>query len=308
MKNKLTTHKEFYKKEIPDNNKCKVIRDKCGNITFKTVMGGNPNPSVIKVSSNEYLNKITGELIQSGRKSINKGDNVRSVINSSTLWHDLISANISDHTKVLRFCLTFEDKTLDLDLIRDLYARFMRKLRRKFVKVFGNIEYMYSPELYKNEDGYHLHGLLFFPVSTKKPFIDYKVFRKIWANGDVDIEECKTRGELFSYILSHSTDSKDEFAEHMNEKFERIKLIPANAKLVRYSRGIKAPIVETISYDEWKSEFGDIKPSFERVYYKDFYYVETDKKFRVWYFYRFYRANDLRKINYKSNINTYKRL
>ena len=299
MKNiKKETNKKFYKKEIPDNGTVKVSKGKNGNITVKSVMGGNSNPSVRKIGKNTYINHITGELIESGRKSIKKGENVKSIVKSTTLWHDLISYNIQDYKKVLRFCLTFEDKTLDLDLIRPLYSRFIEKLRDKYTKTFGKIEYMYSPELYVDIQGYHLHGLLYFPNIKGKPYIDCKEFEKIWGNGDVDINDCQCMGDLFRYILPHSTNAQNDYADHMNEKYERLKLMPSNAKLVRHSRGITAPTTTTMKYSDFLAKYGKIKPTFERAYYKDFYYEETNIKFRVWFFYRLYSAKSLKNLDH----------
>ena len=108
----------------------------------------------------------------------------------------------------------------DLDAFRTALMRFFRNCRRNY----GEIEALLAPELHKNKEGWHMHGLLkgipkdalrLFSLSEKLPkyirdkrvegflVYDWEAYRSRF--GFVDIEPIKNRDAAARYITKYLT-------------------------------------------------------------------------------------------------------
>lgn len=116
----------------------------------------------------------------------------------------------------------------DLDGFRQDFMQFIRNCRRKY----GDIEAILVPELHKNKDGWHMHGLLRgIPVEAfrlfglkehiPKPIMDKRRAGDLvydWpeyrlAFGWVDMEPIKNRDAAARYISKYITKSGDSTAQ-----------------------------------------------------------------------------------------------
>jgi len=106
----------------------------------------------------------------------------------------------------------------DLDKFRESFMQLIRNSRRQF----GDIEALLVPELHKDKDGWHIHGLLSgLPVDALRPFTldeklpkyirdkliknekvyDWPIYRNSF--GFVDIEPIKNRDAAARYVSKY---------------------------------------------------------------------------------------------------------
>lgn len=123
----------------------------------------------------------------------------------------------------------YRDRT-DLDRFRKDFMRFIRNLRRSY----GNIQALLVPELHKDKDGWHMHGLFdgvpvealrAFTLKEKlpkyirdkiekgEPVYDWPAYRN--AFGWVDMEPIRSRDAAARYITKYITKSGDATAASM---------------------------------------------------------------------------------------------
>lgn len=108
----------------------------------------------------------------------------------------------------------------DLDAFRSLFMRFIRYCRKQY----GDLEILLVPELHKDKNGWHMHGLIrgipkdalrLFSLSEKLPkyirdkrkegflVYDWEEYRKRF--GFVDIEPIRSRDAAARYITKYLT-------------------------------------------------------------------------------------------------------
>lgn len=135
----------------------------------------------------------------------------------------------------------------DLDAFRSAFMQFIRDLR----KVYGALEVLLVPELHKNKDGWHMHGLIkgipqealrLFELSEKLPkyireqikdgklVYDWEDYRKRF--GFVNLEPIRSRDAAARYITKYLT------KDITNVTAQELKL---GKHLYFYTRGLVLP-------------------------------------------------------------------
>lgn len=134
----------------------------------------------------------------------------------------------------------------DLDKFRSDFMQFIRDCRKKY----GDVEALLVPELHKNKDGWHMHGLLqgipeealrSFTLKEKlpkyirdkikqgEPVYDWPAYRKSF--GWVDMEPIRSMDAAARYITKYITKSGDSTAE----------AIDVGKHLYYVTRGLRQP-------------------------------------------------------------------
>lgn len=226
----------------------------------------------IYLDSSLYFNKNTG-LVGSVKHNTKRVDNLALVARSLRRGRDLINANVTD-AECMKWCtLTYaENMTDEKRLTRDI-DRLVKQLRRWY----GSCEYILAVEP-QARGAWHVHMLLFFP--SRAPFIPLhgaKSFDLLWPHGAYQIRQPNNVDNFGAYLSAYlgnvelneyesfsgappnpkyvvELDTVDpDTLEPVKKKFVkggRLHFYPAQMHIFRWSRGIKKPLVERMTYAE----------------------------------------------------------
>jgi hypothetical protein len=153
---------------------------------------------------------------------------------------------------------------------------------------------------------WHAH-LLYIWQDQIAPFVPNKTFRELWGHGFVKIKKLDNVDNVGAYLTAYVSDidinDMDNILDangkqckivEMEEdgkktkkaiiKGGRLKMYPANFNMVRYSKGIKKPIISMISQEEATKKvlgatktfesavkLSDVENDFESVIIKEYY-------------------------------------
>lgn len=94
--------------------------------------------------------------------------------------------------------LTFAENETDIKKANKKFEKFIKRLRYKF----GDIQYIAVPE-YQKRGAVHYHIIINLPYIPKKKLDD---LRKIWGNGWIDLQKCKSfSGDIGVYLSKYIT-------------------------------------------------------------------------------------------------------
>jgi hypothetical protein len=265
----------------------KVTRIANGDISTVESVGGNKKPVTRKISNNKFVNQETGEIIERKKYSSIKADNKESLNKSIKNIREFYYYNVKDYKLILMYTLTYKDKILDDKKLGKDHEYLIKKLRQEYRDIFGEVEYIYLTELYGDLSGFHIHGVLYFPNSKKKPFISAEEFKQIWKKGDVSIKAAKNIHSPINYLTPHESDSEKVRAKKMNEKYERLCKMSSGVKLYRHSNGMKQPIIERLSKLEVKNLLVNHELKIERNFIKRIHYKQAAVHF-IKYSHKYY--------------------
>lgn len=153
----------------------------------------------------------------------------------------------------------------DLDGFRSDFMRFIRNLRRKS----PDVQALLVPELHRNRDGWHMHGLLSglsvemlrpFTLREKlpkyirgklkegQPVYDWPEYRRLF--GWVDMEPVRSRDAAARYITKYITKGEDDTA----------KALDLGKHLYYVTRGLKQP--ERMEIENAPGQVGAVPEAF----------------------------------------------
>lgn len=261
-----------------------VLEGKNGNTIVKTASCYNHCPVMKKISKNAFVNTETGEINQTSRKSLLRGDNPISNRRSREALDDLIFLNIRKTDYVYYYCLTYSRKEVNLNKIYRNHNYFIEKLRG-----YSALEYIYVVEPYNNNDGYHIHGLLI--AQSILPF-SQSDFQHLWNRGSTDFKFCKYHKNIASYLTAHVTNSENTFARHLSDKAIANSYLPAYCNIVRHSSGIIKPKKTVLTQMQYENTvLSKIVPDYKRTFYQE--KKVNNKTLLIEYNYFYYYADSI---------------
>lgn len=241
-----------------------------GNITeirFSKNMSGSP---IRKVDRDHGVDERTGELIDFNHNTSRAGDKA-SVAQSLKRLRDIINANLENPDNALWVTLTYaicmrDEKRLYTDF-HAFWKRFQRYQKRE----------MQAPALYiaaaepQGRGAWHLHIIMLFP--EKAPYIPNAEMSRLWRHGFTKVKSLKHLANAGLYFSSYMADmeiteaaqagamsAKVKEVDVVGEdgtrqkkaiiKGARLHMYPPGFNIYRTSRGIKRPIVSTMTEAE----------------------------------------------------------
>lgn len=276
---------------VTDNSIVKLT--KMGNVTQIMSLGHkNNNCPIQKINKDEYVNKATGEILQCNHIET-RDQNLNTVRYTIANLRNIINNNFVGGKNELWITLTFgKDKVYNPNELYSIFQKFIQRLRYKLKE--HKIDYIYVPEPHEKGD-WHIHLLL---KSDKQLSIKNKDLREIWGQGFVKVNRLQDVDNIGAYVSAYLINIKEG---DFTKKGARLHLYPAGHRIYRYSKGIKKPTSEYMTYKNATK-----RVSKNSMTYKSTVLVETDKGFKnlihkEWYNSK--RQNSTYNDNkYKNNI------
>lgn len=214
----------------------------------------NSDCPIQKISKDEYINKITGEILQCNHIE-NRSQNLNTVRYTIANLRNLINNNFVGGKNELWITLTFgKNKVYNPNELCLIFEKFMKRLRYELKD--HKLDYIYVPEPHEKGD-WHIHLLL---KSNKHLTIFNKDLRRIWGNGIVKVNRLQDIDNIGAYVSAYLINIKDG---DFTKKGARLNLYPAGHKIYRYSKGIEVPKSEYMTYKKAKDKIGKSTLTFE---------------------------------------------
>lgn len=248
-----------------------------GNVTqVVSLAHKNDECPIKKINKNEYVLLDTGEILQCNHIE-NRGQNINTIRYSISNLRNLINNNFFGGQNELWITLTFgKNKVYNPKDLYFIFDKFMKRLRYNFNDL--KIDYIYVPEPHEKGD-WHIHLLL---KSDKPLYIKNSKLNQIWSYGFVKVNRLKDIDNIGAYISSYLINIKDG---DVTKKGARLYLYPPQHKLYRFSKGIKIPVSEYITYEEAKKRI-----SSDKLTYKNTMFIQTESGFENTIHYEYYNS------------------
>lgn len=248
-----------------------------GNISHIVCLARKNNSCPIKkISKEEYVLLDTGEIFNCNHIE-NRSQNINTIRFSIANLRNLINNNFVGGQNELWITLTFgKNKIYNPNELAPIFEKFIKRLRYKY-KDF-NINYIYVPEPHEKGD-WHIHLLL---KADKPLYIENSELNKIWSHGFVKVNRLKDIDNIGAYVSAYLINIKDG---EKTKKGARLYLYPPNHQLYRFSKGIKKPKSEYITYDEAQE-----KISSDKLTFKNTISISTDSGFSNTIHYEYYNS------------------
>lgn len=250
---------------------------KMGNITQVLSLAHKNNKCPIKkINREEYMCLETGEILQCNHIE-NRSQNINTIRYSIANLRNLINNNFVGGSNELWITLTFGDKKVyNPNDLCPIFERFIKRLRYNY-KEF-KFDYIYVPEPHEKGD-WHIHLLL---KANNPLYIENSKLNAIWKNGFVKVNRLKDIDNIGAYVSAYLIDIKDG---QKTKKGARLYLYPAGHQLYRFSKGIKKPVSEYITYAEAKE-----KISSDKLTYSTTLQITMDNDFKNTIHYEYYNS------------------
>lgn len=261
-----------------------------GNITEVVTMQKKCfGPPVVRVDKDNYLDVRTGELFR--YKHIdNRAGSKDSIRRTLSHIRALINTNVTEPENCRWVTLTYKENMTDTKrLYRDFTKIFWPRFCR-WCKRYGHEKPEYIMVIEPQERGaWHIHAFLIW--SSKAPYIPNDVMKELWGQGFTKtkaIDDCDNVGAYFSAYLGDIELTEDTLKTELSrtrtlEKIEikevevdgnkkryikggRLHLYPKGMNIIRKSKGIKLPVVETMTYQKAKEKVRSAQQTFSRTY------------------------------------------
>ena len=250
---------------------------KMGNITQVVSLAHKNNACPIKkLNRDEYVLLDTGEVLECEHIE-NRGQNINTIRYSISKLRNLINNNFIGGQNELWITLTFgENKVYNPIELSPIFEKFIKKLRYYFKGL--KLDYIYVPEPHEKGD-WHIHLLL---KADKSLYIENSKLNEIWKHGFVKVNRLKDIDNIGAYVSAYLINIKDGEA---TKKGARLHLYPPQHKLYRFSKGIKIPESEYITYSEAKKRISSDKLTYDKTLY-----IQTDCGFENTIHYEYYNS------------------
>lgn len=241
----------------------------------------NTKISIKKLSENEYLNLVTGEVITCNHIK-NRSESLAQVAQSLKRLRDLINTNVVDSKKCRWITLTYAENMTDTKRLYIDFKKFIMRLRYKLKN--DKFEYIVAMEP-QGRGSWHAHLILIF--NKEAPYIPNSLMASIWTQGFTKTKSLVDIDNIGAYLTAYlgdiecneqnlinlgldesqcnlkSVDTIDGIKQ--NKKFikgGRLSLYPPKFNLYRFSRGIKEPIEYNMMYEHIRKKIGNFLPTF----------------------------------------------
>lgn len=261
-------------------------------IEMTTSLGG--TPIMQKVSKDEMVNRVTGELKEIHHVT-SRADpkNYESLRQTFKRLKRLIGANFKGGYSELWVTLTYKDSPMtDPNKLYSDFKRMIRRLRRLVGKYLAYIVII-EPQ---GSGSLHAH-LLLKTLDGSRLYVANADLRKAWGQGFVNVKRLSDSDNVASYVMAYVSDIdlnnlEGKFSNDSNTKLTkrivkggRLGLYPVNMQIYRRSkRGIKEPLKlkGTKKLIKDKYNISDAMPSYYREMQikqnndKDPFVIETE--------------------------------
>lgn len=243
--------------DIPSGSFVRMIS--CGDvkkIVYSSIVSHNLK-NYKKISRNEMLNVITGEIIEC-KTSDTRDDNIVSLRKTISRLRDLINCNFFGADNELFITMTYHENMTDYKRLYKDFDRFYKRLKYRF----KDIEFCYISVVEPQQRGaWHIH-LLLKALNKDHLFIDNSLIADLWGYGFCKTQRLRGVDNVGAYLSSYLTDLFDENGR--KNKGARLYLYPAGINIYRCSRNCKRPVEEVVCYDDLV-DYRDYK-TYEVVY------------------------------------------
>lgn len=248
---------------------------KMGNITQVVSLAHKNNSCPIqKLNKDEYFLIESGEVFNC-KHSENRGQNINGIRFSISKLRNLINNNFIGGSNELWITLTFGDnKIYNPNDLCPIFEKFIKRLRYYFKDL--KLDYIYIPEPHEKGD-WHIHLLL---KADKTLYIENSKLNEIWSNGFVKVNRLNDIDNIGAYVSAYLINIKDG---EKTKKGARLYLYPPQHKLYRFSKGIKIPKSDYITYHEAKKRI-----SSDKLTYSSTTFVQCDNGFENTIHYEYY--------------------
>ena len=261
------------------NNSSLVKLKHCGFVkTITYTSKANHNCYIKKLNNNEYIDIKTGEILNFEHIQ-NRSQSIQSLKRTFKLMRDLVNANCYDTKKVKFITLTYAENMTDTKRLYEDFIRFYKKCKYHFKDLKDYISVI-EPQ---QRGAWHLH--IFFIFNENAPKIDFKFLKELWGHGRITIQNIDNVDNIGAYLTAYLTDieitDKEidsihkkygdniiiDFTEkeinsnelHLTKKFikgGRLHMYPPKMQIVRHSKGVKQPYIETLDYESALKKIG----------------------------------------------------
>lgn len=247
---------------------------------FESDSGRPLDSPICRLSSDEYLDKRTGEILPVSRNA-NRTDDMWSLRRSLAQGRDVINANISRKNikNVTFLTLTYRDNMQNL---KKLYRDF-DNFNRNYLKVKGKHEYILAVEP-QERGAWHIHVLV---IWQKMPFLPADEVGRAWGKGFIDIDKIDHVDNVGAYLTAYLTDI---FGEHGREKYARLALYPRGMHPIRWSRGCVKPTVEYVDFEEFEQKKTELSGQETYSASSSFSFEKSGKIRKINYQYHYYNT------------------
>lgn len=256
-------------------NPAKVKKVTSGNVvTYISMKASPPEIPIQKLSDSEYLNLITGEVLQYEKHDNKSEVGYLSIRRTMNRIRNILNANCIDEKCLLWITLTYADNMTDTEQLHSDFKKFWQKFKRKCANENWCIpEYINVVEP-QGRGAWHCHVMLIWKEYA--PFIDNNsVIAKLWGHGFTktkavhgvdnigayfsayladmpldDVERLREQGIFVRGDILDKSVEDEQTGKTIDKKFvkgARLFLYPSNMNIIRTSRGILRPIEEDIS-------------------------------------------------------------
>lgn len=229
--------------------------------------------AIKKLSGEQYVLVDTGE-VKDFSHTRSRADDLKSISRSLAMGRDLINTNVSDVSRCRWVTLTYAENMTDCSRLYSDTQRFVRGMR----KVFGSFEYITAAEP-QGRGAWHQHMIMIFPSTA--PYLENSVVASIWRQGFVNIQALNDIDNIGAYLSAYLGDV--EVNEPVNNggipsglpvketdtgkkyiKGARMYMYPPQFHIFRWSKGIKKPVVSSMSYLEAKEKVRGATQTFSK--------------------------------------------
>lgn len=270
-----------------------------GNVTEVLTMRSVPSGSPCKKFNKDYyVDTRTGEAFLYKHYE-SRGDGLESIRQTLCKIRALVNSNCYAADRVRWVTLTYrqqnhEPMTDTKRLYTDYFKFWKRFLYWCSSNSIGKPEYI-SVQEPQGSGAWHVHA--FFIWDSKAPFIPNRVLSDLWRQGFVTIKalhDCDNIGAYFSAYLAdmplddvsqlsrtdreralsvtgevNEKEFEDESGKTQIKKFvkgARLCMYPPGMNIVRYSKGVKKPVIEYMTKKEAEKKVCSLKQTFSSAY------------------------------------------
>lgn len=236
----------------------------CGNITEVTEMRNVPHPTMVNISKDYMMNLGTGEVVEKCHTE-NRAEGKQSIRRTLAKIRDLVNTNCLSPYNLLWCTLTYAENMVDPKRLASDFDVFWKRFRR-YCKANGYDipEYIAVTEP-QGRGAWHIHLILIW--NGEPPYIPNNAdFFPLWGQGFTKIKRVNAVDNIGAYFSAYLADiditdepmlkdmqvNGDSVVEKVSNgkkkkilKGGRLHLYPTGMNIVRHSRGIKMPVIES---------------------------------------------------------------
>ena len=257
-----------------------------GNIIDVTYMSQKNRQQTIQMIDKDHYVTIRDGVIHECDHHDTRADNKIGMYKTLAKIRAIINTNVTDPANIRWITLTYAENMTDT---KRLYSDF-EKFNKRFLYYcskngYSKPEYIVVCEP-QERGAWHIH--MFYIWHEQAPFVPNSKLAEIWRQGFVKIKklnDCDNIGAYFSAYLGDVEieksavninadnvkkctvlDDDGKLKEKYFIKGGRLNMYPANFNILRYSRGIKQPLIEELIEEKVQKKVLGATKTFEAWY------------------------------------------